>query len=312
MSTVHKHIADDPDRLEDYVLGRMSRAEADTIAAHASSCQRCSDAISSELKLAAAVRRAGRDAAKARLRADLKGSDQVVRVIVPWPRVLSIAATLAVLIGLGITGRWLTIHHSAPQEVVPETGPVTLEKSLPRESTAPASPPAVQGVQPQSELSFSAPARKEEHSNILRDQLPQPQAQASNQPAQDARENTITRQEYAPQEAGRGDISAKAAHTEAALQKAVVASESAVVPRKPILVTLRLAESEKSKSPSAGSVALSRDKGVPDTSAMRIVLYLPEKDSALLRASPVARWITDDSVSIRLGDSTFGARVRAP
>ncbi len=310
MSAEHQHIADDPDRLEDYVLGRMAQAEAEAVAAHASSCSRCTEAISSERKLAATVRRAGRDAAKARLRAELSGSDKVVQVSVPWPKVLSIAATLAVLIGLGITGRWLTIHHSTPQEVVPETGPVTQEKSLPRLSTEPAAPPIVQGVRPQSELSSGAPAKKEERTNALKDELSQPQAPASNQPAQDARENTIARQEYAPQGAGRGDISAKAAHNEAALQKAVVASESGVVSQKPILVTLRLADSEKSKSLSARNVAMDRDKGVLDTSSLRIVLYLPEKDSALLRLSPIARWITDDSVSIRLGDTTIGVHVK--
>lgn len=312
MSAVHEHIADDPDRLEEYVLGRMSQAEADEVATHAGSCLRCSEAISTERKLAATVRRAGRDAAKARLLADLSGSDKVEKVSVPWPKVLSIAATLAVLIGLGITGRWLTIHHSAPRDVVPETGTVTQEKSVPHMSTEPAAPPAVQGVRPQSELTYSAPAKKEERTDALKDELSQPQAQASNQPAQDARENTITRQEYAPQGAGRDDISAKAAHNEAALQKAVVASESGAVPQKPILVTLRLVESEKSKTLTARSVALDRDKGILDTSSTRIVLYLPEKDSALLGEIPISHWVTGDSVSIRLGDSTYGVHVRAP
>ena len=99
--TAH-HIADDPGRLEELVLGRLSDAERAEVEAHASGCERCARAIRNEQLLTAGAKRMGRDILKERLKAALEEPT----LGIPWVRILSAAAVLFLLVGVGWLNHW--------------------------------------------------------------------------------------------------------------------------------------------------------------------------------------------------------------
>ena len=130
MSTASQHFAEDPGLLEEFVLGRLDRMSTERYEEHLRTCEVCREAVDEERMIAAGAKRYGRDQLKERLRARM-GEGPTRRV--PWPHVLSAAAILVILIGIGITQHWFTARV-APVENLEAEGP---PKDFKIESTAP-------------------------------------------------------------------------------------------------------------------------------------------------------------------------------
>jgi anti-sigma factor RsiW len=98
------HIADDPDRLEEFVLGRLDAAGREAVENHVASCDRCAKAVRNERALAAGARSLGRSIVKENLQRRLALRAAPSRT--PWPRILSVAAVLCILAGVGWLNHW--------------------------------------------------------------------------------------------------------------------------------------------------------------------------------------------------------------
>jgi hypothetical protein len=98
--------------LENFVLEKLSPAERDTVENHLAACISCREALEEERYLAAGIRSSGRAALKSRLAESLTAPDQQPA---PWGRILSAAAVLVVIAGIGLVYRWLTPVEQAPQ-----------------------------------------------------------------------------------------------------------------------------------------------------------------------------------------------------
>jgi hypothetical protein len=98
------HIKDDPDLLAEFVLGRLETGDRVRIEAHIGDCPDCAEAVRRETVVAAGIRRAGRDRLKSVLAAKGRAMDRPVR----WPRIVSVAALLAIAAGVGIYEQWFS------------------------------------------------------------------------------------------------------------------------------------------------------------------------------------------------------------
>ncbi len=305
MSSGVEHIDDNPEKLEQFVLGALPEPELDAITRHIQGCPRCRDAVYAERRTVAVIRRAGRDAVKERLREELTCADAVVRATIPWPRVLGIAATVIILIGFGIAGRWLALHQS-PVNLPTPSPETTAERSTP----PPVQPPAhvedriVVPSQPKRDAATSTAVTTEDQIARAEPEVPErhlPNAAVNTEALKEDRERGQAKPAVAAEAGGKG---------EEALRASAMDSQRAMAPRRPIQVTLVVGSPQRSDANKAFGMALKRDATmISDTSAVRVTLYLPEKDSALLHETPVPRWITDDSVSVRLGNRTYGVKV---
>jgi hypothetical protein len=137
--TTPLHIADSPERLEAFVLGRITDSEHEAVESHAAACDRCAQAIRSERMLAAGAKSLGRALLKERLRSGV--AEPSLRI--PWPRILSAVAVLLLLVGVGWLNHWF---------ITPEQETMMLSDKLSRESEKAlpqaVSPPAVASEAP--------------------------------------------------------------------------------------------------------------------------------------------------------------------
>ena len=115
-----RHIAENPELLADYVLGRVSGTQRAEIKSHLRSCAPCRESVDTELRLAAAAKRLGRDNLKRRLAARMRE-----KAGFPVTRVLAVAASVVVLLGIGLVTRWVLLMNdgSAPAPTMTETKP---------------------------------------------------------------------------------------------------------------------------------------------------------------------------------------------
>ena len=124
-----------PETLEDYVLEKLPPAERAMVEHHVATCSSCRAALEEELHLAAGIRSSGRTALKRRLAESLAASGQQPA---PWGRILSAAAVLIVIAGIGIVYRWFTPGDQAPQ-IAETMAPVQADKAS-REMPRPEEP----------------------------------------------------------------------------------------------------------------------------------------------------------------------------
>jgi hypothetical protein len=140
METSTQHFAEDPETLEEFVLGRMDPGTQALCEEHLLTCDTCKQNVLVERVIAAGIKRAGRDRLKERLGV-IAGTSPSSRI--PWPHVLSVAAVVAILIGIGITQRWF-VTHVEPKDVA------ALEQPQRDEKSTAAEPQKEQGAPPQS------------------------------------------------------------------------------------------------------------------------------------------------------------------
>ena len=97
------HWTNDEDLLDRFVLTRLEAEEREKLDGHLRECAQCQQVVRAEQQLVAGVRRAGRDALKARLR-ERVGIQPVRRI--NWYQVAGVAATIVFLVTIGIYNRW--------------------------------------------------------------------------------------------------------------------------------------------------------------------------------------------------------------
>jgi hypothetical protein len=124
-----QHPALDPDRVEQYVLGRLTPREQQAFDSHLQLCAQCKQAVDAELRLAAGVRRSGRDELKKRLAVSLEE-----RSAVPWPRLMAAAAIVVIVAGIGIVSLWIN-RQQATDPSLKETPPSAAEQRTGSEGT---------------------------------------------------------------------------------------------------------------------------------------------------------------------------------
>jgi hypothetical protein len=105
MSELNSHWTDDEDLLAGFVLNRVGAEERQRLEAHLRSCEQCRRAVEAERLLAAGVKKAGREELKERLKKKLVPSKKFV---VTWYQVVGAAATIVVLISIGIYSHWFS------------------------------------------------------------------------------------------------------------------------------------------------------------------------------------------------------------
>jgi len=174
------HVTGDADALERYVLNLMTANERSQWENHLRECAGCREIVRSELMIVQGVRRAGRDALKQRLRDRLYHSPGD-RVGIPWVRIVSIAATIVLLVGIGIYGRWLYLR--TPQEAGKSERVSAMAEKQDSPAPAPTSPlphERAARIQSEEQPSPSSPSlSKNLSSNITRRPLATPAVEAA-------------------------------------------------------------------------------------------------------------------------------------
>jgi hypothetical protein len=118
MSTSTDHFAQDQELLEEFVLGRLDQESDARCREHLRACETCRQAVQAEQSVAAGIKRAGRDRLKKRIA--MLALEAAPRRV-PWPHVLSVAAVLLILIGIGVTQRWFTTRLEPEKPTFAET-----------------------------------------------------------------------------------------------------------------------------------------------------------------------------------------------
>ncbi|MDH4070010.1 MAG: zf-HC2 domain-containing protein [Ignavibacteria bacterium] len=99
---MNDHWTKDEDRLSEYVLGGITGDRLEEMRHHLNTCSPCRQRVKEEEAIAAGVRRHAITEQKKQLQALIGGSG----IAIPWPRVLSIAAILVIVAGIGLYNRW--------------------------------------------------------------------------------------------------------------------------------------------------------------------------------------------------------------
>ncbi len=117
--------------LEDFVLEKLPPPERAMVEHHVASCSSCRAALEEEQHFAAGIRSVGRAGLKSRLAESLAAPGQQPA---PWGRILSAAAVLVVIAGIGIVYRWFTPGDQAPQvaETMAPTRADKVSRDMPR------------------------------------------------------------------------------------------------------------------------------------------------------------------------------------
>jgi hypothetical protein len=110
--------------LEDFVLEKLPPVERAMVEHHVASCSSCRAALDEEQRFAAGIRSVGRAGLRSRLAESLAAPGQQRA---PWGRILSAAAVLIVIAGIGIVYRWFTPGDRTPQ-VAETTAPALADK----------------------------------------------------------------------------------------------------------------------------------------------------------------------------------------
>lgn len=108
------HWTSDPELVEDFVLDRIEEVRRDRLEKHLSECEVCRSVVEGEKALASAVRLYGREELRQRLKTRLAA--RPVRVV-PWPHIVSAAAVVILVVGLGVYEGWFSpIQMDTPEE----------------------------------------------------------------------------------------------------------------------------------------------------------------------------------------------------
>jgi hypothetical protein len=162
------HFASNEELLSRYALGRLDDAERERIDRHAAGCSTCMASLRREMRIAAGARRLGRDDLKSELKRRIDRESRPAR----WPRILSAAATVGIVVGLGVYYSWFSERTSVPAQVgadspvASRTGPLTqVEKKAPAQgirdkemAEKTAEPSASSSAQPAAKQKAEAPS----------------------------------------------------------------------------------------------------------------------------------------------------------
>ncbi|MCI0707995.1 MAG: zf-HC2 domain-containing protein [Ignavibacteriae bacterium] len=109
------HWTQDAELLEQFVLHRLDAARRKELEAHLLTCEECQSTVRDEQRLVLGIKRVGRDEMKARLKERVQAGQSPPEQRTPWVRIVSIAATLVVLFGLGVYNKWIPLGDDTQQ-----------------------------------------------------------------------------------------------------------------------------------------------------------------------------------------------------
>jgi hypothetical protein len=104
------HIASDEELLSRYALGRLDDADREKVDRHTARCGTCMEALRREMLMAAGVRRLGREDLKAELKRRVAAETRPAG----WLRIVSAAAAIGIVAGLGVYYAWFTGGGTLP------------------------------------------------------------------------------------------------------------------------------------------------------------------------------------------------------
>lgn len=149
------HWTNNEDLLADYVLGRVPAIRLAELESHLRECEICRRAVADEKNLAAAAKLAGRNQIKIRLRENL---GQKPERTVPWPHIMSAAAVVVIIMGVGLFNGWFSTQKL---ETIITEEPVATRSA---QANGKAELQAEQNIEPllRKEKAASAPLSKKE------------------------------------------------------------------------------------------------------------------------------------------------------
>ncbi len=109
-----EHWTDNEDLLEKFVLERLSESVLQEMKQHLVLCPRCRKKVEREQRIVGAAKGLGRALLKQRLRENLKAHAERR---IPLPHILSAAALIAIIIGVGTYYRWY--QPTPPSDLIP-------------------------------------------------------------------------------------------------------------------------------------------------------------------------------------------------
>jgi hypothetical protein len=112
--------------VENFVLERLSETELQELKQHLARCARCRGNVEREQRIVGAAKSLGRALLKQRLGVNLKARAERQ---IPWPHILSTAALIAIIIGVGTYYRWY--KPAEPADLIPmsKEQPIAQQKS---------------------------------------------------------------------------------------------------------------------------------------------------------------------------------------
>jgi hypothetical protein len=102
------HWTEDDDLLSRFVLGGLSPQEMKNLEEHVVSCLQCRELVEKERILATGIRQFGREDVKARLKNRLAAKPVSYQRVLTWQRVVSAAAVVVIITGVGIFSHWFS------------------------------------------------------------------------------------------------------------------------------------------------------------------------------------------------------------
>jgi len=117
----HSHWTEDESLVERFVLGHIPKTERNDLEDHLRVCEICQRAVMREQQLAAGIRRSGVEELKQRLKARV---GVPARRDIPWPRIVSLAAMIVIVVGVAIYNDWFSLRRQG-QDVLSDQVPAT-------------------------------------------------------------------------------------------------------------------------------------------------------------------------------------------
>ena len=128
------HWSDDDEILSQFVLHQLSRAEEERLSSHLAGCEKCRQAVEKESRLITGIKLAGREQLKDRLKSRLVPKARGATTAntstmsgdhIPWIKIAGIAATVAIIISVGIYNNWFLADYRLNS---PTIGQITTEQ----------------------------------------------------------------------------------------------------------------------------------------------------------------------------------------
>ncbi len=190
-----EHWVHSEELLADYVLGRVSAEQRLSLESHLRECVSCREAVANEMALAAAATRIGRHELKARLQKNVLRQPEY---IIPWPRILSAAAVVVILVGVGVYNNWF-MSQSPSEAVIRETPALTKQVESPQHT-----PEAKQST----DIQDAAPKQKTAAPPALKKEPPSPAYAAAPSSGEDKENSQEFAAEIAVQTGARKEMNA--------------------------------------------------------------------------------------------------------
>jgi hypothetical protein len=128
------HWAGDEHLVAEYVMQRIPDVEREALEAHLQECADCSAIVRREATLAAGAKLAARQALRSRLQDRLAVEKRAAssRERIPWPRILSAAAVVMIILAVGVYNNWFKSrtpdNGTAQQKIAMQEPPSAGEK----------------------------------------------------------------------------------------------------------------------------------------------------------------------------------------